>query len=161
MNKLFEVKTISVDLPISLKDEVGEEISSLLKVIGVPERIVYADVKLIPPYIVEDYLIFGENRDLADMTFAIALKTKEVVTYYLSEKRSSFINTGLKELFLCEHAYRSFYKRLVIADALGNYDEFHEKYAVFLREVLLGLDRDAVAQGAWKNLIEEIDLGVI
>ncbi|HEY8934013.1 MAG TPA: hypothetical protein VIM65_02290 [Cyclobacteriaceae bacterium] len=162
--KIFELNH-KFNVTDNIKNMLDKEDFILLKEVGIPTKILSNTFVYYESLIVEgDCLVLGFNNHVPAWTLKISLVDKSV--FYsgkgdFSEHVYCFYNTSLSKLLLSILSYEFFMCRLINSNFIGNYHEYHERYAILLNDLISDIDIEATKQGAWFSLISEMKLGVI
>lgn len=155
----------------AIENKLSDKAKKILYEIGLPNYHGYGG-----DYIMLDKLSLVENKYLQFATRdfdeeyykeCIDLHTGEVVfnlqfdyARVKGDEKYHILNTDVETYLQYIYIYDRFRKEIKIPEKLGDYDDYHSKYAKELKRQLLEINNDVNA-GSWSNLIEEMDLGVI
>jgi hypothetical protein len=144
----------------------GEVNSFYLASVGLPSKVIYQEYAYFDkPENTDQEIILGETiGDKFPHNLIINKKSLHLFhkwNFDINKPSYVLINTTVQKLSQSLSINEFVIKRLIIQNTLGDYHIYHEKYAMLLEEMILETDKDALNNGAWLNLIEEMKLGVI
>jgi hypothetical protein len=154
---LLVVKTATDINPI-----IAHETIEFLINIGIPHTI-------LDKYIVVDgwelleneYLIISKSKFNATFLCVHISDSQKVVIYSDTFGSPSFVNSNLHCLLETLYTYHIFKSEIKIPEIYGEYYSNCEVYATELRKRIESVDTDAIKNGLWKSILDEMELGVI
>jgi hypothetical protein len=157
---LFSEDLANINLDANLKENIQDGILDDFEMIGIP-KLILDKFEGQTDLVYENGIVVFSKSNLSDIKLGLQLSTKNVICFSEEYNSSSFMNTNYMCFVRCVFVYEILKQLIIIPQKLGDYYEFHQNYAERLQELINEIDSDAIKNGVWYNLIEEMKLGVI
>lgn len=145
-----------------IKPRVPRAIGVVLEDFGIPQKILGFEYLFSSPYIDGDYLVLGTRKYSEEQQFRVCLSTGEVFHMWnFGKPEHVFLGSSLLQLLLCVFADENLVVPMIKAETLGKYSESHGKYSALLASLVGEIDPACLERGPWRDVIEEMENGVI
>jgi hypothetical protein len=147
-----------------IKSVINEELINSIEKVSIPEKILSLTYDFLNyPEINGNELILGftKNETTKNYLFIDLIDFSVNHKWNYSKSEIYYINSSIEVLEKCLLILDFYINDLIEYEELGEYDLYHEKYAVILQRLVGKVDSKSINNGFWRDFIEEMKLGVI